>query len=128
MSYAPPSRPAPAGAGREGVLVASLCGRSCAGCSCLAISERAATRRAVRRALSVASPAQGLLPFTPGTNLRAVGRKESAPARLDRRGHRVGSGRENPLGCQTFPIAPKLPRGALAAAELAVPARFWPLG
>ena len=31
-----------------------------------------------------------------------------------------------PVGLPDIPIAPKLPRGALAAAELAVPARFWP--
>ena len=38
----------------------------------------------------------------------------SAPARLDRRGHRIGTHRA------------EIATGALAAAELAVPVRFWP--
>ena len=107
------------------MLVASLCGRSCAGCSCLAISERAATRRAVRRALSVASPAQGLLPFTPGTNLRAwEGRRARHP---DWTAAATGLA----VGARTRWVArhshrAEIATGALAAAELAVPARFWP--
>src|SRR5438552_3645830 len=47
------------------------------------------------------------------------------PSRLDRRGHGIGSGREARWVARHSHRA-EITTGALAAAELAVPARFWP--